>query len=82
MPVDEDPLSGAERIDITDLERFELLLPAPGTALRAEIDAAIGPARVVLRPAMELEGVRTWHPGDESGYESLRSAMEEQGLLS
>jgi ABC-type phosphate/phosphonate transport system substrate-binding protein len=35
-----------------------------------------------LRPAMELEGVRTWHPGDESGYESLRSAMEEQGLLS
>lgn len=34
-----------------------------------------------LRPAMDLEGVRTWHPGGESGYESLRSAMREQGLL-
>lgn len=35
-----------------------------------------------LRPAMDLEGVRTWHPGEEAGYESLRSAMWEQGLLS
>jgi ABC-type phosphate/phosphonate transport system substrate-binding protein len=34
-----------------------------------------------LRPAMELEGVRTWHPGDRSGYESLQAAMREQGLL-
>ncbi|HTU84541.1 MAG TPA: PhnD/SsuA/transferrin family substrate-binding protein [Solirubrobacteraceae bacterium] len=35
-----------------------------------------------LRPAMELEGVRVWHPGGASGYASLRSAMREQGLLS
>jgi phosphonate transport system substrate-binding protein len=35
-----------------------------------------------LRPAMELEGVRTWHAGDRSGYESLQEAMGEQGLLS
>jgi phosphonate transport system substrate-binding protein len=35
-----------------------------------------------LRPAMDLEGVRTWHPGDRSGYESLQEAMGEQGLLS
>lgn len=34
-----------------------------------------------LRPAMELEGVRRWHPGGRSGYESLQSAMREQGLL-
>jgi len=27
-------------------------------ALRAEIDSAVGPARVTLRPAMELDGVR------------------------
>jgi DNA-binding transcriptional LysR family regulator len=40
------------------LSEFELLLPAPGTALRAEIDGATGPARVELRPAMELDGVR------------------------
>ena len=37
---------------------MELLLPAPGTALRAEIDSAIVPARITLRPAMELDGVR------------------------
>jgi DNA-binding transcriptional LysR family regulator len=58
VPVDEDPLSGAERIDITDLERFELLLPAPGTPFRGEIDAAVKPAGVRLRPRVELDGVR------------------------
>ena len=40
------------------LTEIELLLPAPGTALRAEIDSATGPARVELHPAMELDGVR------------------------
>jgi DNA-binding transcriptional LysR family regulator len=40
------------------LAEVELLLPAPGTALRGEIDGATGPARVTLRPAMELDGVR------------------------
>jgi phosphonate transport system substrate-binding protein len=34
-----------------------------------------------LRPAMELEGVRTWHPGDRSGYASLEAAMRAQDLL-
>jgi DNA-binding transcriptional LysR family regulator len=37
---------------------MELLLPAPGTALRTEIDNAVVPARVTLRPTMELDGVR------------------------
>ena len=58
VPVDDDPLSGVERIDITDLERFELLLPAPGTPFRGEIDAAVKPAGVRLRPRVELDGVR------------------------
>jgi DNA-binding transcriptional LysR family regulator len=58
VPVDDDPLSGAEQIDITDLERFELLLPAPGTPFRGEIDAAAKPAGVRLRPRVELDGVR------------------------
>ena len=40
------------------LADLELLLPAPGTALRDEIDAASGPAGVMLRPAMELDGLR------------------------
>jgi len=58
VPVDDDPLAGAERIDIADLERFELLLPAPGTPFRGEIDAAVRPAGVRLRPRVELDGVR------------------------
>jgi len=58
VPVDDDPLAGAERIDITDLGRFELLLPAPGTPFRGEIDAAVKPAGVRLRPRVELDGVR------------------------
>lgn len=58
VPVDDDPLSGTERIDITDLERFELLLPAPGTPFRGEIDAAVKPAGVRLRPRVELDGIR------------------------
>jgi DNA-binding transcriptional LysR family regulator len=58
VPVDDDPLSGTERIDIADLERFELLLPAPGTPFRGEIDAAVKPAGVRLRPRVELDGIR------------------------
>jgi DNA-binding transcriptional LysR family regulator len=58
VPVDDDPLAGAERIDLADLTRFELLLPAPGTPFRAEIDSAVKPAGVRLRPRAELDGVR------------------------
>ena len=45
-------------IPLDELSAMELLLPAPGTALRAEIDSAIVPARITFRPAMELDGVR------------------------
>ena len=34
-----------------------------------------------LRPAMELESVRRWLPGDREGYRSLTDAMRGQGLL-
>jgi len=34
-----------------------------------------------LRPAMELEGVRRWHPGDRDGYASLTEAMRELAML-
>jgi ABC-type phosphate/phosphonate transport system substrate-binding protein len=34
-----------------------------------------------LRPAMELDGVRHWLPGDSRGYGSLTEAMHEEGLL-
>ena len=52
------PLSREASIPLGRLSELELLLPAPGTALRAEIDSATVPARVELRPAMELDGVR------------------------
>jgi DNA-binding transcriptional LysR family regulator len=51
-------LSQETSISLERLSEVELLLPAPGTALRAEIDSATGPARIELRPAMELDGVR------------------------
>jgi DNA-binding transcriptional LysR family regulator len=54
----DDPLAQETSLPLARLADMELLLPAPGTALRAEIDVAVGPARVVLRPAMELDGVR------------------------
>jgi DNA-binding transcriptional LysR family regulator len=54
----EHPLSTKGSIALEDLADLELLLPAPGTALRAEIDLATVPARVELTPAMELDGVR------------------------
>jgi LysR family hydrogen peroxide-inducible transcriptional activator len=40
------------------LAEVEMLLPSPGTAMRDEIDEAVEPAGVVLRPAMELDGLR------------------------
>jgi LysR family hydrogen peroxide-inducible transcriptional activator len=43
---------------LTALANLELLLPLPGTALRDEIDAAVRPAGVSLRPSMELDGIR------------------------
>jgi len=58
VPVDDDPLAGDERLELADLDRFELLLPAPGTPFRGEIDAAVKPAGVRLRPRAELDGVR------------------------
>jgi len=50
---------GAEpSVPLERVSELELLLPAPGTALRTEIDSATGPARITLRPTMELDGVR------------------------
>ena len=52
------PLGAESSITLEQLSEIELLLPAPGTALRGEIDSVIVPARITLRPAMELDGVR------------------------
>jgi DNA-binding transcriptional LysR family regulator len=58
VPREDDPLVGVNRIALSELSRFELLLPAPGTAFRTEIDSALRPAGVSLRPQAELDGVR------------------------
>lgn len=49
---------GPARLPLHSLAGVELLLPAPGTALRDEIDAAAGRAGVTLRASMELDGLR------------------------
>jgi DNA-binding transcriptional LysR family regulator len=48
----------AAPLPLSTLGEIELLLPLPGTALRDEIDAAVRPSGVTLRPSMELDGLR------------------------
>lgn len=53
------PLERAPRpLPLDALADLELLLPAPGTALRTEIDAAARMAGVALRASMEVDGLR------------------------
>ncbi len=52
------PLAGRARIGIADLDGVELLLPAPGTNLRQELDRAAATAGITLRAKAELDGVR------------------------
>ena len=53
------PLDEAdEPLPLSALDGMELLLPAPGTALREEINAAAAVAGVTLRASMELDGLR------------------------
>jgi DNA-binding transcriptional LysR family regulator len=54
-----DPLAGRRGpLPLAALADLDLLLPMPGTALREEIDAAVRPEGVELRPSMELDGLR------------------------
>jgi len=57
LPTDH-PLAGKSTVDLRDLDGLELLLPAPGTAFRLEIDQACRDAGVTLSPRAELDGVR------------------------
>jgi DNA-binding transcriptional LysR family regulator len=57
VPADH-PFAGAGHVELSQLDGFRLLLPAPGTAFREEIDDACRDAGVVLFPRAELDGVR------------------------
>lgn len=52
------PMSGTERVTMSDLDGMALLLPAPGTNFRREIEEASSAAGVSLVPLAELDGVR------------------------
>jgi DNA-binding transcriptional LysR family regulator len=57
VPADH-PLAKEDRVPLTALDGLAMLLPAPGTALRVEIDDAVGSAGITLVPKAELDGVR------------------------
>jgi DNA-binding transcriptional LysR family regulator len=52
------PLAGRDRVSMTELDGLKLLLPAPGTIFRTEIDQASQAHGVTLQPRAELDGVR------------------------
>jgi LysR family hydrogen peroxide-inducible transcriptional activator len=52
------PLAGRNQVQIDELDGTPLLLPAPGTAFRKEIDEACYARGVTLLPRAELDGVR------------------------
>ena len=52
------PFSGREVVDLTETDGLSLLLPAPGTAFREEIDTALANIGITWHPKAELDGVR------------------------
>ena len=55
---DAHPLAGSERVRMEQLDGLSLLLPAPGTNFRTEIEDAARAVGVTLNPLAELDGVR------------------------
>ena len=58
VPVTHPLAQRAAPMSLGELADMALLLPAPGTALRDEMDAAARLAGVELRPSMEVDGLR------------------------
>ncbi len=58
VPVDDDPVAGRDQVALAELADLVLLLPARGTPFRSELDSALKPAGIDLRPRAELDGVR------------------------
>jgi LysR family hydrogen peroxide-inducible transcriptional activator len=52
------PLAARPEVDLGETDGLHLLLPAPGTAFREEIDTALNARGVTWHPKAELDGVR------------------------
>jgi LysR family hydrogen peroxide-inducible transcriptional activator len=52
------PLARRAKVKLADLAKHELLLSAPGTAFRDELEHACHPLGVTLRPQAEIDGMR------------------------
>jgi len=52
------PLAAQAHVEMSDLQRVQLLLPPPGTAFRAELDAAAALVGILLTPLAEVDGLR------------------------
>lgn len=53
------PHAGGKELPLDELASLELVLPSKSTAMRQQIDAAVGRAGVTLHAAMEIDGLRT-----------------------
>jgi DNA-binding transcriptional LysR family regulator len=58
VPTGDERLAGRTSIEPQELQEIEMLMPAPGTAFRTELDAALIPTGVKLKTRAELDGVR------------------------
>jgi DNA-binding transcriptional LysR family regulator len=52
------PLAGREEVSLAELARHRLVLPAPGTALREDLDDEARRSGITLEPLAEVDGVR------------------------
>lgn len=52
------PLADRDQVSISDLDHLELLMAAPNTAYRQELDAAATAAGITLIPKGQIDGVR------------------------
>ncbi len=51
------PLAARDSVDVRDLDGLELLMPAPGTSLRDELDQSMTSAGITATARAELDGV-------------------------
>jgi DNA-binding transcriptional LysR family regulator len=61
-------LAGRGVVSVKDLEGIPLLLPAPGTHFRDELDEAATSAGIILTPLAELDGLRLMASLAERGF--------------